>query len=142
MNEVINPVERAERASRGRAAIMAIAAVVFIINAVIEFGHPAYSLPGVRGAIWPLIVLAWLAIVANGGGFRMRRQLCDVMNDELSLHNRARATAIGFYATNIAAVAVYYASWQVPMMIGDALQLVTGIGVSTALLVYAWLEWN
>jgi hypothetical protein len=139
---MVDSIERAERASRGRAAIMVLAAIVFLINAIIEFGHPAYSLPGVRGAIWPLIVLAWLAIVANGGGFRMRRELCDVMNDELSLHNRARATAIGFYATNIAAVAVYYASWKVTMLPGDALQLVTGIGISAALLVYAWLEWR
>jgi hypothetical protein len=139
---VSNDIERAERASRGRAAIMALAAIVFMINAAIEFGHPAYSLPGVRGAVWPLIVLAWLFIVARGGGFRMRRQLCELMNDELSRHNRARATAAGFYATNVAAVGVYYASWRVPMMPGDALQLVTGIGVSVALLYYAWLEWN
>ena len=135
-------IERAERASRGRAVIMVLAAIVFLINGAIEFGHPDYSLPGLRGAIWPLIVLAWLAIVANGGGFRTRREVCEVMNDELSLHNRSRATATGFYATNIAAVAVYYASWRVPMLPGDALQLVTGMGISAALLVYAWLEWR
>jgi hypothetical protein len=135
-------VERAERASRGRAAIMAIAALVFMINAIIDFGNPAYSLPGWRGAIWPLIVLTWLLIVASGGGLRASRKLRELMNDELSLQNRARATAIGFYATNVAAVGVYYASWRVPMLPGDALQLVTGIGISVALIVYAWLEWR
>ena len=134
-------IQRAERASRGRAAIMTIAAIVFMINAVIDFGAPAYSSPGARGAIWPLIVLAWLFLVANGGGLR-RRKYCDVLNDELSLQNRARATAVGFYATNIAAVGVYYASWRVPMLAGDMLQLVTGIGISAALFVYAWLEWR
>jgi hypothetical protein len=137
-----NPVERAERASRGRAAVMAVAAIVFMINAIIDFGHPAYSEPGWRGGIWPLVVLAWLLIVASGGGLRMGSRMRALINDELSRHNRARAMAVGFYATNLAAVAVYYASWRVPMMIGDALQLVTGIGVSAALLVYAWLEWN
>jgi hypothetical protein len=30
----------------------------------------------------------------------------------------------------------------VPMLPGDMLQLVTGIGISAALLVYAWLEWR
>ena len=135
-------VERAERASRGRAAVMALAAIVFMINAVIDFGHPAYSQPGWRGAIWPIIVLAWLLLIASGGGLRVGRKLRELMNDELSLQNRARALAVGFYATNLAAVAVSYASWRVPMMIGDALQLVTGIGVSAALLVYAWLEWR
>jgi hypothetical protein len=139
---MVESIERAERASRGRAAIMVLAAIVFLINAVIEFGHPAYSLPGIRGAIWPLIVLAWLFIVASGGGLRANRKQCELMNDELSLHNRGRATAIGFYATNIAAVAVYYASWRVPMLPGDLVQLVTGIGISAALLSYAWLEWR
>ena len=133
----LSDVQRAERASRGRAAIMILAAIVFMINAIIDFGEPAFSQPGPRGAIWPLIALAWLFIVARGGGLRKLRPL---MNDELSLQNRARATAVGFYATNLAAVAVYYASWRVPMMIGDAIQLVTAIGISTALLYYAWLE--
>ena len=135
-------IERAERASRGRAAIMALAAIVYLIKAIIDFGHPAYSQPGWRGAIWPVIIVAWLLLVASGGGLRVGLKLRELMNDELSLHNRARATAAGFYATNIAAVGVYYASWRVPMMAGDMLQLVTGIGVSTALLVYAWLEWH
>ena len=54
--------------------------------------------------------------------------------------NRAQATAVGFYATNVAAVTVYYASWWVPMTIGDAVQLITGIGISAALFYYAWLE--
>jgi hypothetical protein len=121
---------------------MAIAAAVFIINAVIDFGNPAYSTPGWRGGIWPLIVLGWLFIVASGGGLRLSGKMRELLNDELSRHNRARAMTIGFYATNLAAVVVYYASWRAPMMIGDALQLVTGIGVSAALLVYAWLEWN
>ena len=135
----LSDMQRAERASRGRAAIMILAAVVFMINATIDFGHPAYSQPGWRGGIWPLVVLGWLLIVASGGGLRVTR-LRSLMNDELSLKNRARATAFGFYATNIAAVAVYYASWRVPMMIGDAIQLLTAIGISAALLYYAWLE--
>ena len=135
-------IERAERASRGRAAVMALAAIVFITNAIVDFGQPAYSQPGWRGAIWPLVALAWLLIVASGGGLRVGRRLRELMNDELSLQNRARAIAVGFYATNIAAVGVYYASWRVPMLPGDMLQLVTGIGISAALLVYAWLEWR
>jgi hypothetical protein len=130
-------IERAERASRGRAAIMILAAITFMINAIIDFGDVRFSQPGGRGGIWPLLVLAWLFIVAKGGGFRKLRVL---MNDELSLQNRARATAIGFYATNIAAVLVYFTSWWVPMTIGAAVQLLTGTGISAALFYYAWLE--
>jgi hypothetical protein len=133
----VSDIQRAEYKSRVRAAVMVLAAIVFMINAIIDFGNPAYSAPGWRGGIWPLICLAWLFIVASGGRIGRLRGL---INDELSLRNRARATAVGFYATNVAAVGVYYASWRVPMMIGDALQLVTAIGISTALVYYAWLE--
>lgn len=135
----VSDIQRAERASRGRAAVMILAAIVFMINSTIDFGHPAYSSPGWRGGIWPVVCLVWLFIVAHGGGLRVGR-LRGLINDELSLRNRARATAVGFYATNIAAVAVYYASWWIPMLMGDAIQLVTGIGISTALFYYAWLE--
>jgi hypothetical protein len=135
----VSDIQRAEHKSRVRAAVMILAAIVFIINAAIDFGDPAYSTRGVRGAIWPLICLVWLFIVAFGGSLGIGK-LRDLLNDELSLRNRARATAVGFYATNIAAVGVYYASWWVPMMMGDALQLVTAIGISSALLYYAWLE--
>lgn len=137
----VSDIQRAESKSRGRAAIMILAAIVFIINAVIDFGDPAFSSPGVRGAIWPVICLAWLFIVGFGGQLTVGR-LRGLINDELSLRNRARATAVGFYATNIAAVGVYYASWWVPMLLGDAFQLVTAIGISAALLYYAWLELN
>lgn len=135
----LTDTQRAERASRGRAAVMILAAIVFMINAIIDFGHPAYSSPGWRGGIWPIVALAWLFIVAYGGGLRIGR-LRPLVNDELSLQNRARATAVGFYATNVAAVGVYYVSWRVPMTIGEAVQLVTAIGISAALLYYAWLE--
>lgn len=135
----LTDIQKAERATRGRAAVMILAAIVFIINAIIDFGHPHYSEPGWRGGIWPIVALMWLLIVACGGGLRVGR-LRPLMNDELSLQNRAKATAVGFYATNIAAVGVYYASWWVPMMMGDAVQLITAIGISIALLCYAWLE--
>ena len=135
----ITDMQRAERASRGRAAVMILAAIVFWINAIIDFGHPHYSEPSWRGGVWPLVALCWLLIVACGGGLRIGR-LRRWMNDELSLQNRARATAVGFYATNIAAVAVYYASGWVPMMMGDAVQLITASGISAALFYYAWLE--
>lgn len=135
----ISDIQRAESKSRGRAAVMILAAIVFLINAVIDFGNPAFSSPGVRGAIWPVVCLVWLFIVGFGGRLTVDR-LRGLINDELSLRNRARATALGFYVTNVAAVGVYYASWWVPMMIGDAFQLVTAIGISSALFYYAWLE--
>jgi hypothetical protein len=66
----------------------------------------------------------------------------ELLNDELSLQNRARALAAGFYATLATALAVYMAAWRVEIVTGDAIRLVTAAGLSTALFVYAWLEWK
>jgi hypothetical protein len=135
-------VESAERASRGRAIIMAVAGAVLAINAVLQLGDAHYVQPGVRGGSWIVLIGLWMFILANGGGLRLRGRMRELLNDELSLRNRGRAVAAGFYAMLGAGIALYVASWRVEMVAGDAIKLLTAAGLSTALLVYAWLEWR
>lgn len=134
-------IEGAERASRGRAILMAIAAVVLLINAAIQWGNPDYAEPGIRAGSWIVVVAIWMFILANGGGLRLGGRMRALLNDELSLRNRARAIAAGFYLMLAAGMAVYVATWRVEIATADAVKLVTAIGLATALLVYAWLEW-
>lgn len=134
-------IEGAERASRGRAILMAIAAVVLLINAAIQWGNPHYVEPGVRGGSWILLIALWMFILANGGGLRLRGRMRALLNDELSLRNRSRALTTGFYLMLAAGLAVYVATWRIEIAAADAVKLVMAVGLSTALLVYAWLEW-
>lgn len=134
-------IEGAERASRGRAIVMAIAALVLLINAAIQWGNPHYAEPGVRNGSWILVVAIWMFILANGGGLRLGGRMRELLNDELSLRNRARAVAAGFYLMLAAGMAVYAATWRIEIATADAIKLVTAVGLSAALLVYAWLEW-
>jgi hypothetical protein len=134
-------IERAERASRGRATVMAIAAAVLLLNAGLQWGNPHYVEPGVRAGSWILVIGLWMFILANGGGLRLRGRMRELLNDELSLRNRARALAAGFYAMLTAALAVFVATWRVEIAAGDAVKLIMAAGLATALLVYAWLEW-
>ena len=136
----VHNVEQAERASRGRAAVMALAAVVMMLNAVIEFGSAPYSVLGLRGAVWIPMIGAWLFILAKGGGLSRDRLTSSLLNDELSLQNRARALSFGFYATMIAGLLIYAGSWYQEIGVRDALRLVTAVGISGALARYAWLE--
>ena len=135
-------VEGAERASRGRAILMAIAGAVLLLNAGLQFANPHYVEPNVRGGSWLLLIGLWAFIFANGGGLRLRGRMRQLLNDELSLRNRGRAVEIGFYAMLAAALAVYVATWRIEIVAGDAIKLVTAAGLSTALLVYAWMEWR
>jgi hypothetical protein len=135
-------VEQAERATWARASVMAIAAAVLLINSVIEIGDPVYSAFNLRSGVWILLIGLWLVILAAGGGLTRDRLTKSLMNDELSLQNRSRALAFGFYAGIVVALAVYAAAWFEPLSAHDALRLVSGIGVSAALGRYAWLEFR
>ena len=134
-------IEGAERASRGRAILMATAGVVLLINVAIQWGNPHYVEAGVRGGSWILLIGLWMFILANGGGLRLGGRMRALLNDELSLRNRAHALAAGFYAMLAAGLAVYAASWRIDIVAGDSIKLITAVGLATALLVYAWLEW-
>jgi peptidoglycan/LPS O-acetylase OafA/YrhL len=137
-----NDVEQAERMSRARAALMALAAAVLMINLIIQYGNADYADRGVRGASWLVLIGLWTFILWNGGGLRRRGRVCDLMNDELSLQNRARALAAGFYAAVAAALALYVINWADPVSTGDALKIVSGGAVAIALACYASLEWR
>src|SRR3954471_8409536 len=137
-----NDIEKAEGLSRARALIMAMAAGVMAINLVIQWGKPAYVSADARGASWIVVVGLWAFILWNGGGLRLKGNMRALLNDELSLQNRARALSTGFYVALIGALALYAIEWWVPVGAGDALKLVSGGALAAALLRYAWLEWR
>ncbi|HEY0413104.1 MAG TPA: hypothetical protein VGD66_08175 [Allosphingosinicella sp.] len=139
---VTNDVERAERMGRGRAALMALAAGVMVLNLVLQYGNPHYAGPDPRGASWLLLIGLWTFMLWNGGGLRLRGRMRALLNDELSLQNRARALACGFYFAIVAALALYVLNWSTPVSTGDSLKIVSGGAVSAALACYAWLEWR
>jgi protein-S-isoprenylcysteine O-methyltransferase Ste14 len=142
MNMNANDIEKAERMSRGRAAIMALAALVLVINLVLQYGNPAYVSADPRGASWLVVIGLWLFILWNGGGLRLKGNMRALLNDELSLQNRARALSAGFYVAVLGALALFAIEWWVPIGAGDALKLVSAGALAAALLRYAWLEWR
>ncbi|MBV8685609.1 MAG: hypothetical protein JOZ90_07720 [Alphaproteobacteria bacterium] len=137
-----NDVERAEGLSRARALLMGVAAAVLTINIVVQYGHPVYASADVRGASWLVVVGLWLFMLWNGGGLRLRGRMRALLNDELSLRNRARALSLGFYFAVGAALVLYVVQWSTPVSAGDALKIVSGGAVAAALACYAWLEWR
>jgi hypothetical protein len=137
-----NDIEKAERMARGRAAIMALAALVLVINLVLQYGNPAYVSADPRGASWLVVIGIWLFILWNGGGLRLKGNMRALLNDELSLQNRARALSAGFYVGVIGALVLYALEWRIPIGAGDALKLVSAGALAAALLRYAWLEWR
>jgi hypothetical protein len=137
-----NDIEKAERLSRGRAAIMALAAIILLINLLLQYGNPAYTSADPRGASWILLIVLWTFILWNGGGVRLKGNMRALLNDELSLQNRSRALSAGFYVAVLGAIGLYAIEWWMTVSAGDALKLVSAGALAAALLRYAWLEWR
>jgi hypothetical protein len=135
-------IEKVERMSRSRAAVMALAAAVLILNVVLQYGEAEYASAGPRGGSWLVLIGLWTFILWNGGGVRPRGRIRALLNDELSLQNRSRALSLGFYAAILLALACYVGAWLTPVAAGDALKIVSAGAISAALLRYAWLEWR
>lgn len=135
-------VERADRMSRGGVYIKALAAAVLLLNVYLQYGEAEYSAAGPRGATWLFLIGLWMVVLWTGGGFLLGKRLRSLLNDELSLQNRSRSLALGFYVALALAMAVYVANWYVPVPTGDAMKIVSAGALSGALLCYAWLEWR
>ncbi|HEX9964169.1 MAG TPA: hypothetical protein VGB04_04220 [Allosphingosinicella sp.] len=133
-------VERAERASSIRASLMAAGALILAISVWLQWGNAEALRPGRLGGLWVLLVTVWTLVLATGGGLALGSRMRALINDELSLRNRARAVAWGFYAMLAAALGLYLLAWSSEVATGDAIRAISAAGLSTALFVYSWLE--
>lgn len=135
-------IERAEQMRGTRALIMVLAAAILPFNAWLQYGVPEYSAASGRGGSWLVLIGLWTVILWSGGSLRPRRRLQALLNDELSLQNRARAIEAGFYGAIATALTLFVVNWRVPIATGDALKIVSAAALAIALLRYAWLEWR
>jgi succinate dehydrogenase hydrophobic anchor subunit len=134
-------IEKAERVSRARSLIMAIAAIVLLIQAVLGVGDESASMtPVLRHASWGIMILFWLIILATGGWLRLRRSVRDLVNDEVALANRSVALQTGFWTAMLLALLLYFASLAWPISLRDGLRILTDVTIAAALIRYAWLE--
>ena len=133
-------VERVERAGQGRALLMLIAAIILLINVMLQWGDPAYMSAGARGGSWLVMIGLWAVVLATGGGLGLSGPLRAVLNDELTRSHRSRAVSFGFYAAILASLSLLVLSWSSPIAVGDALKLVSAVGMAAALVCFAALE--
>jgi hypothetical protein len=134
-------IEKAERVSRARSLIMAIAAIVLLIQAVLGVGDETESMtPVLRHASWGIMILFWLVILATGGWLRLARSVRSLINDEVAIAHRGAALQTGFWTAMLLALFLYFASLYWTISLRDGLRILTDVTIATALIRYAWLE--
>jgi protein-S-isoprenylcysteine O-methyltransferase Ste14 len=136
----LSPVDQADRNSRNRGKLMAIAAAVLLALALFSALDPIGTTNFVRGVVWAVLTLLWLILLATGGGVLLNRQVRAMMNDEVSQLNRRRAIEAGFWSAMAMAIGLYFASYSWPVPVRAGLGMLTEVAIAAALIRYAWLE--
>lgn len=138
---ITSNVMKAERHSRTRAWLMAIGALPLLFTGTFGLGDEASSMtPILRHLVWALMLLLWLAILATGGWLGLRRNIRQLMNDEVFLANRARALQTGFWAAMALGIGLYFVGPSWDLSAREALRILLGCAVAASLLHFAWLE--
>jgi protein-S-isoprenylcysteine O-methyltransferase Ste14 len=137
----LRPVEQADRNARNRATVMTLAAGILLLLALFNaIDMPNQSVSPIRALVWGALIIAWMAMLATGGGLLLSRQMRSLMNDEVSSDNRRRAIEAGFWAAMALAVGLYFASFAWPVQLRDGIAILAEVAIAAALLRYAWLE--
>ena len=137
----LHDIEEADRMGRSRSRIFFIMAMVFFLGQTAYFSSPSARREAVpRIGAWLVLVVLMLLLIATGGFLLKPRRLRQLMNDEASRLNRLASQALGFWATIVAAIAVYIESMFDPMTVNEAIHIVVTVGVGAALLSFAVRE--
>ena len=100
------------------------------------------SIDVVRTSGWLLFATVVLAALLTGGLWFRRREVRELMDDEVTRANRADALAGGFAVAMGAGILIYGAESFAPNPMGarEAVHLIVSAGLATALLRFGMLE--
>lgn len=141
-----NTVERADKISRNRAILIAVAAVVFVAGQIL--GHPFFDTTGPsdlhisRRIAWAINAVLLLALLATGGGLLNSREIRMLVNDEISRMNYRTSVTLGFWVAMTCALLLFAVPAFMSFTAHQAVYVIVTAAVTTASLTFAWLEYR
>jgi ABC-type Fe3+ transport system permease subunit len=94
----------------------------------------------VKIAAWVTLSLVLLLGVATKGFWLERKEVRDLIDDEVTRSNRTDAMRLGFLFACGGALAAYFIALLEPLSVGEASQLVLSLGLGAALVRFGMLE--
>ena len=138
------PVEIADEASRKRAWLLALGAIVFAVGQALSAPPfrftPDAGLYHSRGIFWIVNVILLLALLATGGGLLNSAQVRALMNDEVSRMNYHTSAILGFWIAMIVGLGLYIVPPVKGLTGQQAVYLVVTAGVFVASMAFSFLE--
>jgi len=137
------PVEIADRKSRKRAGLLAIAALVFLAHVIVR---PLLEIPATGGTsvdFWAINAALLLAVLATGGGGLLNRSaIRSLMNDEVSRANQKTAVVAGYWAAMATAMGLLAWPGFQGLSARNAVYVIVSSGIVVALLAFSGLEYR
>jgi MFS family permease len=140
------PVEIADRYSRKRAVIVAVAALAFLSIHVALGPFFADGLGTARyatvGTMWAINAFVLLVVLATGGGLLNSTQIRSLVNDEVSQGNCKTSVVAAYWVAMTAAMTLYTVPRFQTLTAREAVYVVVTSSIVVALLTFSYLEYR
>ena len=132
-------VDIADRVSRKRAVVVAVAALAFV---AIHIGLRPFFYVGGGGSIdwWAVNAILLLAGLATGGGLLNARSIRALVNDDVSRDHYKTAVIIGYWLAMVVAMGLYLWPGLRGATAREAVFIIVTPSVALALLAFSFLE--
>ena len=132
----------AEKLTKRRARMSIILGIFFLMTMATSLGVdvPANRPETVKLAAWIVWAAALLFLLATGGGLLRGKSVRGLMNDDSTVDNRQRAMVGGFWATVLAAFALYAISLYETVSGREAIRLLLSAAVGMSVIRFGILE--
>ena len=137
------PVEIADRKSRKRAGLLAIAALVFLAHVIVRPLLEMTATGGTSVDFWAINAALLLAVLATGGGGLLNRsEIRALMYDEVSRANQKTAVVAGYWAAMATAMGLLAWPGSQGLSARTAVYVIVSSGIVVALLAFSGLEYR
>src|SRR6478735_5676161 len=138
----MSDVEEAERLSRRRVSMFIAMTTLLTIQQSAFFSQtPAErALDHVRTGTWVLLVGVLLAALLTGGFWLKPRAIRALMDDEVTLANRASAVRLAFAASMAVAIILFVLAPPLALTAREAIHLIVSTGIVVGIFRFGQLE--
>ena len=140
----ISDIETADRLSRRRARMIPALGAMFILQQASYFvgriEDGTRTVDHVQIGAWLILSIVLLLALATGGFWFKPAPVRALMNDDVTRANRVEAFRVGFLATMIAGIGLYFITLFDRVGGREAIHLLVTVGIAAALLRFGFLE--
>lgn len=134
--------EQADFLSRRRARMLPLLAAIYLTQQASFFlaGDGDRTVDHVKVGAWLLLSLVLLAALTTKGFWFNRREVRDMIDDEVTRAHRGDALGWGFIVSTLTGVALYFVAMIEPVTPREVIHLIVSLGLGAAIIRFGMLE--